>query len=76
VREKRYDLICFFSPIGIEALYKSFPNFQQEDRRIAVFGDATRKAAEDAGLKIDIIAPMPEAPSMTMALEQYLRKQK
>lgn len=76
VKEKRYDLVCFFSPIGITALYKSFPLFEQEDRRIAVFGDDTRKAAEEAGLKIDIVAPTPETPSMTMALEKYLRSQK
>ncbi|MBX3102286.1 MAG: uroporphyrinogen-III synthase [Bacteroidetes bacterium] len=73
VREKRYDLVCFFSPIGIEALFKNFPDFKQEDRRIAVFGQDTLKAAEAAGLQIDIIAPQPETPSMTMALEKYLR---
>jgi uroporphyrinogen-III synthase len=76
VREKRYDLVCFFSPIGIEALYKNFPDFKQEDRRIAVFGQDTLKAAEAAGLQIDIVAPQPETPSMTMALDKYFRSLK
>ncbi len=69
-----YDVLVFFSPAGIKSLFQNFPEFKQNDTRIAVFGSTTAKAAESAGLKINIAAPQPEAPSMTMALEQYLKK--
>ena len=69
-----YDVLVFFSPAGIASLYENFPNFKQNNTRIAVFGATTAKAAEKAGLEINIAAPKPEAPSMTMALEQYIKK--
>lgn len=69
-----YDVLVFFSPAGIQSLFENFPNFKQNDTRIAVFGATTAKAAEKAGLEINIAAPKPEAPSMTMALEQYIKK--
>lgn len=67
-----YDVLVFFSPAGIKSLFQNFPEFKQNKTRIAVFGATTAKAVEDAGLKIDILAPTPKAPSMTMALEQYI----
>lgn len=70
-----YDVLVFFSPAGIASLYENFPQFKQNNTRIAVFGATTAKAAEQAGLEINIAAPKPEAPSMTMALEQYIKKQ-
>lgn len=70
-----YDVLVFFSPAGIASLFENFPNFKQNNTRIAVFGATTAKAAEQAGLEINIAAPKPEAPSMTMALEQYIKKQ-
>ena len=69
-----YDILVFFSPSGIDSLYKNFPEFKQNDTRIAVFGNTTVKAAEDAGLKCNIVAPSPENPSMTMALEKYIKQ--
>lgn len=69
-----YDILVFFSPSGIKSLFKNFPGFQQNDTRIAVFGNTTVKAAEEAGLNIDIAAPTKENPSMTMALEKYIRE--
>lgn len=69
-----YDVLVFFSPAGIASLFENFPDFKQNDTRIAVFGATTAKAAEAAGLEINIAAPKPEAPSMTMALEQYIKK--
>lgn len=69
-----FDIIVFFSPSGVESLFKNFPNFKQNDTRIAAFGPATTKAIEDAGLHLDIKAPVPKAPSMAMAIEQYLKK--
>lgn len=69
-----YDVLAFFSPQGIESLFENFPDFQQNNTRIAVFGNATCKAAEEKGLFVNIKAPMPEAPSMNKALENYISK--
>jgi uroporphyrinogen-III synthase len=68
----KYDMLVFFSPGGIESLFKNFPDFKQNNTRIAVFGPTTANAAEEAGLRIDVLAPNPKAPSMTMAIEQYI----
>ena len=68
-----YDIVVFFSPSGIKSLFENFPNFQQKNTRIAVFGNSTNKAAEKYGLKVNIKAPSPETPSMTMALEKYIK---
>jgi uroporphyrinogen-III synthase len=67
-----YDMLIFFSPSGIEALTKNFPNFDQGDIAIATFGPATAKAARDAGLRLDLEAPSEKYPSMTGALQHYL----
>ncbi len=67
-----YDVLAFFSPTGIKSLYKNFPDFKQNDTRIAVFGSTTQKEALDHGLRVDILAPTPDTPSMTMALEKYI----
>ena len=68
-----YDVLVFFSPSGIDSLFHNFPDFQQKDTRIAVFGNTTIKAVENKGLRVDIAAPTPETPSMTMALEKYIQ---
>jgi uroporphyrinogen-III synthase len=72
--EVKYDMLVFFSPSGITSLLKNFPDFQQNNTRIAAFGTATTQAVSDANLKVDVMAPVPEAPSMTMAIEQYVKK--
>ena len=69
-----YDVLVFFSPSGIESLFHNFPDFKQNDTRIAVFGNTTIKAVKDKGLRVDISAPTPETPSMTMALEKYIEQ--
>ncbi|MGB3607888.1 MAG: uroporphyrinogen-III synthase [Psychroserpens sp.] len=69
-----YDILVFFSPSGIESLFHNFPEFKQNETRIAVFGNTTIKAVESRGLRVDISAPTPETPSMTMALEKYIDK--
>ena len=69
-----YDVIAFYSPSGIQSLFKNFPDFKQNNTRIAAFGPTTAKAVTDAGLFLDIQAPHPNAPSMTGALELYIRK--
>ena len=69
-----YDVLIFFSPTGIKSLFKNFPSFEQNNTRIAVFGSTTQKEALDHDLRVDIMAPTPESPSMTMALEKYISK--
>nr|WP_214653067.1 uroporphyrinogen-III synthase [Mucilaginibacter segetis] len=69
-----YDIIAFFSPSSIQSLYKNFPDFKQNDTRIAAFGATTHKAVLEAGLILDIPAPMPDAPSMTMAIDEYVKQ--
>lgn len=70
-----YDILVFFSPSGIKSLYENFPDYEQKDTKIAVFGNSTLKAAREQGLKIEIKAPTPQTPSMTMALENYIKAQ-
>lgn len=69
-----YDIIAFYSPSGINSLFVNFPDYKQKDTRIAVFGPTTAKAATDADLVLDVEAPQPNAPSMTGALELYIKK--
>jgi uroporphyrinogen-III synthase len=74
LRDVYYDILVFFSPSGIKSLFENFPDFEQNNTRIAVFGNTTVKAATDKELRVDIQAPTPETPSMTMALEKYIQK--
>jgi uroporphyrinogen-III synthase len=69
-----YDVLLFFSPAGISSLLKNFPEFNQNGTAIGTFGPTTAKAVRDAGLRLDIEAPNEETPSMTAALENYLKK--
>ena len=69
-----YDILVFFSPSGIDSLFQNFPDFKQNETRIAVFGNTTIKAVEARGLRVDIAAPTPETPSMTMALDKYIQE--
>jgi uroporphyrinogen-III synthase len=73
LREVYYDILVFFSPSGIKSLFENFPDFEQKETRIAVFGNTTVKAANDHGLTVNIMAPTPETPSMTMALQKYIK---
>ena len=69
-----YDIIVFFSPSSIQSLFKNFPDFKQNNTRLAAFGASTNKAIKDHNLILDIPAPTPNAPSMTMAIEQYIKQ--
>lgn len=69
-----YDMLAFFSPSGINSLFVNFPDFKQNNTRIACFGPTTARAAKEQDLIIDIQAPMPNAPSMTGAIELYIKK--
>lgn len=69
-----YDLIAFYSPSGIDSVFTNFPDFTQNTTVLAVFGPTTAKAAKDRGLRVDIQAPQPNMPSMTAAIEAFLKE--
>lgn len=71
-----YDLLVFFSPSGIESLLKNFPEFKQNTTKIAAFGPTTANAVKKYNLRLDIHAPQPQAPSMSMAIEQFIKSAK
>jgi uroporphyrinogen-III synthase len=73
--EFNYDMLLFFSPVGVKSLLKNFPDFVQGDIQIGCFGATPAQAIRDAGLRLDLEAPTPTAPSMTMALDQFLKEQ-
>jgi uroporphyrinogen-III synthase len=70
--QNEYDIMCFFTPSGVKSLFDNLPKFKQNGTVIGAFGSNTSKAVEEAGLKLEIKAPQPQAPSMAAALEQYL----
>ena len=74
VKINDYDMLVFFSPSGVKSLFKNFPEYKQNDTLIAAFGPTTSKAIKEFGLELNINAPTKNAPSMTMAIEQYLQK--
>ncbi|RZS95037.1 uroporphyrinogen-III synthase [Cecembia calidifontis] len=74
LKDIKYDILAFFSPSGIKSLKQNFPDFEQNNTRIAAFGPTTAKEVLNQGLILDIEAPMPNAPSMTGALELYIKK--
>jgi len=72
--EFNYDMLIFFSPIGIASLLKNFPDFVQGEIQIGCFGATTAQAVRDANFRIDIEAPLPGVPSMTMAIDNFLKE--
>ena len=73
LRDVYYDILVFFSPLGIESLFKNFPDFEQNKTLIAVYGNTTEEAAKSRGLRIDIKAPTEVSPSMAMAIDKYIK---
>lgn len=76
VMSKNYDMICFFTPGGVRSLLENFPDYKQNGTTLGAFGANTFKAAEDAGLHLDVKAPLPQTPSMVSAIEKYILSQK
>jgi len=76
LKDVNYDMLVFFSPSGIESLFKNFPDFKQNATKIAAFGATTAKAVEDHGLRIDLAAPTVDAPSMPAAIEMFIKNSK
>lgn len=68
-----YDMLVFFSPFSIKSLYENFPDFKQNNTRIAAYGKSTCKAVDERGLNINVQAPTKETFSMTTAIENYLK---
>lgn len=75
VMKDSYDMIVFFSPFSVQALFSHDPEFRQNGTLIGAFGPTTSKAVEDSGLRLDVKAPAPNAPSMVSALELFLASQ-
>ena len=69
-----YDMLVFFSPAGVTSLKKNFPDFDQKEIRIGTFGSTTAQAVRDAGLRLDLEAPTVQAPSMTAALDMFIKE--
>ncbi len=69
-----YDILAFYSPSGIASLFQNFPDFKQNNTILAAFGPSTAKAVADNKLRLDVQAPTPKAPSMTMALDMFIKK--
>ena len=74
LQKNNYDIICLFTPSGVKSLFDNIPKFKQNGTIIGAFGTNTSRAAEDAGLKLEIFAPLPQMPSMVAALENFLQK--
>ena len=72
VKINDYDMLVFFSPMGIHSLKQNFPDFEQKEVAIGGFGDATCQAIIDEGFELSFRAPTQTAPSMTMAIEEYI----
>ena len=70
----KYDILVFFTPSGIKSLFENFPDFVQDNTRIAVFGKSTVDQAKEMGLRVVIEVPTKETPSMTMALDKYVKE--
>ncbi len=75
MKDLAFDMLVFFSPGGIESLKKNFPKFKQNGVFIAAFGPTTAKAVRDGGFRLDLEAPLPEAPSMTGAMELFIKRE-
>ena len=69
-----YDMLVFFSPAGVTSLQKNFPDFDQKEIKIGTFGSTTAQAVRDAGLRLDLEAPSVQAPSMTAALDMFIKE--
>ena len=69
-----YDMIVLFTPSGVAALRKNFPDWEQGDTVIACFGANTAIALEDAGFRVDIKAPSEKYQSITTAIKDYLEE--
>ena len=69
-----YDMLVFFSPAGVTSLKKNFPDFDQKEIRIGTSGSTTAQAVRDAGLRLDLEAPTVQAPSMTAALDMFIKE--
>ncbi len=74
LKDFNYDILVFYSPSGIKSLFQNFPDFVQNNTKIACFGPHTARAVKKAGLRLDIEAPSAKAPSMTMAIENFIKE--
>jgi uroporphyrinogen-III synthase len=71
---KQYDMLCIFTPAGVQSLFNNVPDYEQGDQQLAIFGPSAQPAAEAKGFRIDVKAPTEECPSMPAALRDFLLK--
>ncbi|MFO8086447.1 MAG: uroporphyrinogen-III synthase [Bacteroidales bacterium] len=76
IKVNDYDMLVFFSPSGVKSLFDNFTDYSQDGQLIAIFGPSTIKEAEDRGLKVNVKAPNRKAPSMSMAIDQFLDEER
>jgi uroporphyrinogen-III synthase len=74
LKNTKFNVICFFTPSGVKALFDNMPKYKQSNMAIGAFGNNTSKALEDAGINIQIKAPLPQTPGMAGALEKYIKE--
>ena len=72
VKPAEYDVMALYSPSDVKSVMENFK--KEELPVIATFGEATLRAALDAGMCVKASAPSPEAPSMAKALDIYISK--
>jgi len=68
-----YDMLVFFSPMGVKALKTNFPDFEQGDIVIGAMGATTIEAVKEAGLRLDLTTT-PQEPSMSIVIDHYLKQ--
>ena len=74
LKDRRYDMVCFFSSAGVETFNSRLPDFDFSRTLVGVFGANSEMAASTVGMRVDVPAPRPEAPSMTNAIELFLKE--
>ena len=72
LKPSQYDVMALYSPSDVKSVVEHFK--VEELPVIATFGEATLRAALDAGMSVKASAPSPEAPSMAKALDLYINK--
>lgn len=70
----KYDMIVMFSPNGVKSLQSNFPDFKQGDVAFAALGSSVITALENAGWTAQVNAPTKDYPSITDALDAFLKE--
>ncbi len=66
-------MVVFYHPADVKSLAENFPDFRQGEMKMVAYGRSIVRSMEEAGFRIDVKAPSPEAPSVASAIELYLK---